>query len=62
MSVVPIIIKALTAFSDRQVIVIPFGRPYIKKIGPSFSGTESLAVDALQFSIVMLVLHVFLFY
>ena len=62
MPVIPVVIKAFAAFSNCKVIIITTGCPYIKEISPSFSSTNSLAVDALHFLVVVLVRHSCRFY
>ena len=57
MTVVTVIIKTFTAFSNSQVIVIAPGSSYIEKIGSSFACTDAFAVNALYFLVVVLVRH-----
>src|SRR6187397_1123960 len=58
MTVIPIIIKTLTAFGDRQVIIITTGCSHIKEISPAFTSTNSFAVNAFHFVfVVILVRH-----
>ena len=57
MPVVSVIIKTLTAFSNGEVIIITTGCPYIKKVSPSLSSTNSFAVNTFHFLVVILVRH-----
>lgn len=57
MAIIPIIIKSLPAFSDRKIIIITPGCPYIKKIGPSFPGANPFAVNTLRLLFIILVRH-----
>ena len=56
-TVIPIIVKPLAALCNGQVIIIPFGSPYIKKVGPPFPGADTFAVNALHFLVIVLVRH-----
>ena len=62
MPVVTIIIKTFAAFSDGEVVIVSPGCLYIKKIGPAFAGTNSLAVNALHFLFIVVVRHSYKFY
>ena len=57
MSVITIVIKTLTALGDGEVIVISASSPYIKKIGSSFTSSDSFAVNTFHFFVVVLVRH-----
>ena len=57
MPVVSIIVESLSAFSDGKVVIIAPGGSYIKKIGPSFSCPDSLAVHTVHFLFVVVVRH-----
>src|SRR5688500_9465611 len=61
MPIIPVIIKPFAAFGYSQVIIIASGCSYIKKIGSSFTSTNSLAVNALHFIVIILVSHSFKF-
>jgi len=55
--VVSIVVKTLAAFGNGQEIIITTGCPYIKKIGPSFTSPDPLAVNTVHFFVVVLVRH-----
>jgi hypothetical protein len=57
MTIIPIVIKALSAFCNCQVVIITPGGSYIKEIGPALSSTNSFAVNAFHFVFVILVRH-----
>ena len=57
MSVIPIVVKSLATFCNSEVVIIPTGSPDIKEVSPAFAGTDSFAVDALQFLVVVFVRH-----
>ena len=57
MPVISIIIETLSAFCDGEAIIISSGCSYIKKIGSSFSGPDSLAVHTVHFLFVVVVRH-----
>ncbi len=57
MPVVSIIVETLSAFSDGKVVIIAPRGSYIKKIGPSFSCPDSLAVHTVHFLFVVVVRH-----
>lgn len=61
-TVIAVIIKPFATFSDGQVIVIPSGSSYIKKVRSSLSSTDALAVNALHLFVVVLVRHLFSFF
>src|ERR1700759_5552533 len=56
--VITIFIKFLTAFSNRQIIIIASCSPYIKKISPSLTGPDSFAIHAFHSFVIVLVRHV----
>ena len=56
--VITIFIKFLTAFGNRQIIIIASCSPYIKKISPSFTGPDSFAIHAFHSFVIVLVRHV----
>src|SRR5688572_28409568 len=55
--VIPIVVKPFTAFGNCKVIIISAGSSNIKKVGPSFAGTNALAVNTLYFLVIILVHH-----
>src|SRR5678815_2645553 len=58
MTIISVVIKSLTAFSNGQIIIITAGCPYIKEISPAFTSTNSFAVNAFHFVfVVILVRH-----
>src|SRR5579863_963706 len=57
-SVIPIFIKFLTAFGNRQIIIIASCSPYIKKISPPLTGPDSFAIHAFHSFVIVLVRHV----
>src|SRR6186713_1638770 len=58
MTIIPIIIKSLTAFGNGQIIIITTGCPYVEEISPAFTSTNSFAVNAFHFVfVVILVRH-----
>jgi hypothetical protein len=61
MTIVAVIIKTFAAFGYGQVIIVAPGSSYIKKVGPSFSGTDTLTVNALHFLVIVLVRHLYKF-
>src|SRR4030095_576285 len=61
-SVVAVVIKTFTAFSNCQIIIIVPCCLHIKKISSSFASTNTLTVDAFHFLVIVLVRHSFKFY
>ena len=57
MPVVTIFVKTFPAFCNGEVIIITAGSSYIKKISPSFTGTDAFAVNALHFLVIIFVRH-----
>ncbi len=61
MPVITIVIEALAAFGNGQVIIISSCSSYIKKICSAFAGTNSFAVDAFHSLVIVFVLHIISF-
>src|SRR6478735_5159898 len=61
-TVVTVIIKTFTAFRDRQVIIITTCSSYIKKVSPTLTSPDPLAVNAFHFLVVVVVRHSRKFY
>jgi sulfur relay (sulfurtransferase) DsrC/TusE family protein len=59
MPVVTIIIKAFAAFGNSQKIIVAPRCPYIKKIGAAFTRSDSFAINAFHFLVVIFVRHGF---
>jgi hypothetical protein len=57
MPVVPIIIEPLATLRNGQVVIIPTGCAHVKKISPSLTGTDALAVHAVHSLVVVVVPH-----
>src|SRR4249920_798001 len=57
MTIVSIIIKALTAFGNGEVIIITTCCSYIKEISPAFTSTNPLAVNAFHFVFVIILVR-----
>ena len=62
MPVVAVIIKTFTAFSNSKLIIVCPCCLYVKKIRSSFTSTNTLAVDAFHFLVIVLVRHSNKFY
>ena len=57
MAIITIVIKTLSTLRYSQVVVVTLGSTYIKEISTPFACAKALAVNAIHFPFVILVIH-----